>query len=130
MKKIFTLLSLCLLTLTSYAQEWLSAPISGKQYYIAVGHQKVGYIIQPMKMVLISRLRLRAKLINQNKRGLVRRIPTKHGLLHSLLVAKHGRCTPQRGNVWQQELTLVAILKHTRCLITMMILQMLMQLLR
>ena len=37
-----------------------------------------------MKMVLISRLRLRAKLINQNKRGLVRRIPTKHGLLHSL----------------------------------------------
>jgi hypothetical protein len=44
MKKIFTLLSLCLLTLTSYAQEWLSAPISGKQYYIAVGHQKVGYI--------------------------------------------------------------------------------------
>lgn len=44
MKKIFTLLSLCLLTLTSYAQKWLSAPISGKQYYIAVGHQKVGYI--------------------------------------------------------------------------------------
>ena len=44
MKKIFTLLALCLLTLTSYAQEWLSAPISGKQYYIAVGHQKVGYI--------------------------------------------------------------------------------------
>ena len=44
MKKIFTLLSLCLLTLTSYAQEWLSAPESGKQYYIAIGSQKVGYV--------------------------------------------------------------------------------------
>lgn len=44
MRKIFTLLSLCLLTLTSYAQEWLSTPESGKQYYIAVGTNKVGYI--------------------------------------------------------------------------------------
>ena len=39
MKKIFTLLSLCLLTLTSYAQEWLSAPISGKQYYIVLPYK-------------------------------------------------------------------------------------------
>jgi len=58
MKKIFTVLSLCLLTLTNYAQEWLSAPISGKQYYIAVGHQKVGPVVKsccnPLLLHIIS----------------------------------------------------------------------------
>ena len=127
MKKIFTLLSLCLLTLTSYAQEWLSAPISGKQYYIAVGHQKVGYITANE-----NGANLTAKAASKaDKTNVDLYAESRLNMdFYTLLVAKHGRCTPQRGNVWQQELTLVAILKHTRCLITMMILQMLMQLLR
>ena len=43
MKKIFTLLSLCMVAMTTFAQ-WVSAPESGKKYYIAVGNNKVGYI--------------------------------------------------------------------------------------
>lgn len=43
MKKIFTLLSLCMVAMTTFAQ-WVSAPESGKKYYIAVGNSKVGYI--------------------------------------------------------------------------------------
>lgn len=43
MKKIFTLLSLCMVAMTTFAQ-WVSAPESGEKYYIAVGNQKVGYI--------------------------------------------------------------------------------------
>ena len=43
MKKIFTLLSLCMVAMTTFAQ-WVSTPESGKKYYIAVGTSKVGYI--------------------------------------------------------------------------------------
>lgn len=43
MKKIFTLLSLCMVAMTTFAQ-WVSVPASGEKYYIAVGDQKVGYI--------------------------------------------------------------------------------------
>ena len=43
MKKIFTLLSLCMVAMTTFAQ-WVSVPESGEKYYIAVGDQKVGYI--------------------------------------------------------------------------------------
>ena len=43
MKKIFTLLSLCMVAMTTFAQ-WVSTPESGKKYYIAVGNSKVGYI--------------------------------------------------------------------------------------
>ena len=43
MKKIFTLLSLCMVAMTTFAQ-WVSAPESGKKYYISVGSSKVGYI--------------------------------------------------------------------------------------
>ena len=44
MKKIFTLLSLCLIAMTSFAQEWKTEPVSGHQYYITVGKDKVGFI--------------------------------------------------------------------------------------
>ena len=44
MKKIFTLLSLCLIAMTSFAQEWKTEPVSGQQYYITVGKDKVGFI--------------------------------------------------------------------------------------
>ena len=44
MKKIFTLLSLCLIAMTSFAQDWKTEPVSGQQYYIAVGTKKVGFI--------------------------------------------------------------------------------------
>ena len=43
MKKIFTLLSLCMVAMTTFAQ-WVSVPESGEKYYIAVGNQKVGYV--------------------------------------------------------------------------------------
>ena len=43
MKKIFTLLSLCMVAMTTFAQ-WVSTPESGEKYYIAVGTNKVGYI--------------------------------------------------------------------------------------
>ena len=43
MKKIFTLLSLCMVAMTTFAQ-WVSAPESGKKYYISVGSNKVGYV--------------------------------------------------------------------------------------
>ena len=43
MKKIFTLLSLCMVAMTTFAQ-WVSVPESGEKYYIAVGNSKVGYI--------------------------------------------------------------------------------------
>lgn len=43
MKKIFTLLSLCMVAMTTFAQ-WVSVPESGQQYYIAVGDKKVGYV--------------------------------------------------------------------------------------
>ena len=43
MKKIFTLLSLCMVAMTTFAQ-WVSVPESGEKYYIAVGTSKVGYI--------------------------------------------------------------------------------------
>lgn len=43
MKKIFTLLSLCMVAMTTFAQ-WVSTPESGKKYYISVGNNKVGYI--------------------------------------------------------------------------------------
>ena len=44
MKKIFTLLSLCFVALSTFAQDWVTTPESGQQYYIAVGNNKVGYI--------------------------------------------------------------------------------------
>ena len=44
MKKIFTLLSLCFVALSTFAQDWVATPESGQQYYIAVGNNKVGYI--------------------------------------------------------------------------------------
>lgn len=44
MKKIFTLLSLCFVALSTFAQDWVTTPESGQQYYIAVGSNKVGYI--------------------------------------------------------------------------------------
>ena len=44
MKKIFTLLSLCMVALSTFAQDWVTTPESGQQYYIAVGNNKVGYI--------------------------------------------------------------------------------------
>ena len=44
MKKIFTLLSLCFVSLSTFAQDWVTTPESGQQYYIAVGNNKVGYI--------------------------------------------------------------------------------------
>lgn len=44
MKKIFTLLALCLTTLASFAQEAVTELKDGGQYYIAVGNQKLGYI--------------------------------------------------------------------------------------
>ena len=44
MKKIFTLLSLCLIAMTSFAQEWKTEPVSDQQYYITVGKDKVGFI--------------------------------------------------------------------------------------
>ena len=44
MKKIFTLLSLCFVALSTFAQDWVATPESGQQYYIAVGNSKVGYI--------------------------------------------------------------------------------------
>ena len=44
MKKIFTLLSLCFVALSTFAQTWVTTPESGQQYYIAVGNNKVGYI--------------------------------------------------------------------------------------
>ena len=44
MKKIFTLLSLCMVALSTFAQDWVTTPESGQQYYIAVGDKKVGYI--------------------------------------------------------------------------------------
>ena len=44
MKKIFTLLSLCFVALSTFAQTWVATPESGQQYYIAVGDKKVGYI--------------------------------------------------------------------------------------
>lgn len=44
MKKIFTLLSLCFVALSTFAQDWVTTPESGQQYYIAVGDKKVGYI--------------------------------------------------------------------------------------
>ena len=43
MKIIFTLLSLCMVAMTTFAQ-WVSVPESGEKYYIAVGNQKVGYV--------------------------------------------------------------------------------------
>ena len=43
MKKIFTLLSLCMVAMTTFAQ-WVSVPESGEKYYIAVGDKKVGYV--------------------------------------------------------------------------------------
>ena len=43
MKKFFTLLSLCMVAMTTFAQ-WVSVPESGEKYYIAVGNQKVGYV--------------------------------------------------------------------------------------
>lgn len=43
MKRIFTLLSLCMVAMTTFAQ-WVSTPESGKKYYISVGNNKVGYI--------------------------------------------------------------------------------------
>lgn len=43
MKKIFTLLSLCMVAMTTFAQ-WVSAPENGKKYYISVGSNKVGYV--------------------------------------------------------------------------------------
>ena len=43
MKKFFTLLSLCMVAMTTFAQ-WVSTPESGKKYYISVGNNKVGYI--------------------------------------------------------------------------------------
>ena len=43
MKKIFTLLSLCFVALSTFAQNWVTTPESGQQYYIAVGDKKVGY---------------------------------------------------------------------------------------
>lgn len=44
MKKIFTLLSLCFVALSTFAQNWVTTPESGQQYYIAVGDKKVGYV--------------------------------------------------------------------------------------
>lgn len=44
MKKIFTLLSLCFVALSTFAQDWVTTPENGQQYYIAVGNNKVGYI--------------------------------------------------------------------------------------
>lgn len=44
MKKIFTLLALCLTTLASFAQDAVTELTDGGQYYIAVGNQKLGYI--------------------------------------------------------------------------------------
>lgn len=44
MKKIFTLLSLCFVALSTFAQDRVTTPESGQQYYIAVGNNKVGYI--------------------------------------------------------------------------------------
>ena len=44
MKKIFTLLSLCFVALSTFAQDWVTTPESGQQYYIAVGDKKVGYV--------------------------------------------------------------------------------------
>ena len=44
MKKIFTLLSLCFVALSTFAQDWVTTPESGQQYYIAVGNNKVGYV--------------------------------------------------------------------------------------
>ena len=44
MKKIFTLLALCLTTLASFAQDAVTSLTDGEQYYIAVGKNKVGYI--------------------------------------------------------------------------------------
>lgn len=44
MKKIFTLLSLCFVALSTFAEGWVTTPESGKQYYIAVGSNKVGYV--------------------------------------------------------------------------------------
>lgn len=44
MKKIFTLLALCLTTLASFAQNVVTKLTDGSSYYISVGSSKVGYV--------------------------------------------------------------------------------------
>lgn len=44
MKKIFTLLALCLTTLASFAQDAVTELTDNGQYYITVGSSKVGYV--------------------------------------------------------------------------------------
>lgn len=44
MKKIFTLLALCLSALTSFAQDAITSLEDGSQYYITVGSKKVGFV--------------------------------------------------------------------------------------